>query len=157
MKKLSTILHNLADKIDTSVNIERITNNEIDTLFGAAGGTGTDAQDYVVEHGTSGVWKYRKWASGVSECWAIYGETLTSYAVPWQGASAFYTSVTFPTGLFVATPNMTTDFICDSVLAISCGGLHSLTATGTNLYGISIGATGSQPCTWNIRVVGRWK
>ena len=25
--------------------------------------------DYIVEQGTSGIWSYRKWNSGVSECW----------------------------------------------------------------------------------------
>ena len=117
----------------------------------------TNITDYVIEEGTSGIWKYRKWNSGVSECWAIYGTTVSSYATAWSGASAFTTSVTFPTGLFVATPNVNTDFICDSVLAISCGGLHTITKTGTSLYGISIGASGSQSCVWNIQVKGRWK
>lgn len=25
--------------------------------------------DWVIEEGTSGIWKYRKWASGIAECW----------------------------------------------------------------------------------------
>ena len=25
--------------------------------------------DYVIEQGTSGIWTYRKWASGIAECW----------------------------------------------------------------------------------------
>ena len=25
--------------------------------------------DYIVEQGTSGIWTYRKWASGIAECW----------------------------------------------------------------------------------------
>ena len=34
------------------------------------GGVGTlPVADYVVEQGTSGIWTYRKWNSGVSECW----------------------------------------------------------------------------------------
>lgn len=31
--------------------------------------------DYIVEQGTSGIWTYRKWASGVAECWGV-GETI---------------------------------------------------------------------------------
>ena len=27
--------------------------------------------DFIVEQGTSGIWTYRKWNSGVSECWGI--------------------------------------------------------------------------------------
>lgn len=30
----------------------------------------TQAVDYVVEQGTSGIWTYRKWNSGLAECWA---------------------------------------------------------------------------------------
>lgn len=29
--------------------------------------------DYVVEEGTKGIWTYRKWNSGIAECWGIYG------------------------------------------------------------------------------------
>lgn len=25
--------------------------------------------DYIIEQGTSGIWTYRKWASGLAECW----------------------------------------------------------------------------------------
>lgn len=41
--------------------------------------------DYVVEQGTSGDWKYRKWNSGIAECW---GRHTISVAV--NTASAGY-------------------------------------------------------------------
>ena len=28
--------------------------------------------DYVVEQGTSGIWTYRKWNSGIAECWGVF-------------------------------------------------------------------------------------
>ena len=28
--------------------------------------------DYIVETGTSGIWTYRKWNSGIAECWAYW-------------------------------------------------------------------------------------
>jgi len=31
--------------------------------------------DYVVEYGTSGIWTYRKWASGIAECWGKHTYT----------------------------------------------------------------------------------
>lgn len=34
--------------------------------------------DYVVEQGTSGVWTYRKWQSGIAECWAEVTHTVGS-------------------------------------------------------------------------------
>ena len=29
--------------------------------------------DYVIEEGSSGIWTYRKWASGIAECWGTKG------------------------------------------------------------------------------------
>lgn len=33
--------------------------------------------DYVIQQGTSGIWTYRKWKSGVAECWGQYTFTTT--------------------------------------------------------------------------------
>ena len=49
--------------------------------------------DYIIEQGTSGGWAYRKWNSGVSECWAHFGTTSTN-------SGAWTTN--FPTGLFMS-------------------------------------------------------
>ena len=35
--------------------------------------------DYVVEQGTSGIWTYRKWNSGIAECWLSYQGTVARY------------------------------------------------------------------------------
>lgn len=37
---------------------------------------GNDMVDFVVAQGTSGIWRWRKWASGFAECWGV-----TSFAV----------------------------------------------------------------------------
>ena len=52
--------------------------------------------DYVLEQGTSGIWAYRKWASGVAECWlesnlSIIGTTPVAY----MNGSAYYSYATF--------------------------------------------------------------
>lgn len=33
--------------------------------------------DYVVQHGTTGIWTWRKWNSGAAECWGIYTGNIT--------------------------------------------------------------------------------
>ena len=33
--------------------------------------------DYVLEQGTSGIWAYRKWSSGIAECWLLKSKTVT--------------------------------------------------------------------------------
>ena len=32
--------------------------------------------DYVVESGMSGIWTYRKWNSGIAECWGVYTDSI---------------------------------------------------------------------------------
>lgn len=41
-----------------------------------------NTSDYVVEQGTSGVWTYRKWNSGIAECWAEIAKTVNSSYTP---------------------------------------------------------------------------
>lgn len=43
-----------------------------------------DGADYVVEQGTTGVWTWRKWVSGVAEMWAVFGiDTLNMTVQTW--------------------------------------------------------------------------
>lgn len=37
--------------------------------------------DYIVEQGTSGIWTYRKWNSGIAECWGTYSNTISGSTV----------------------------------------------------------------------------
>ena len=37
--------------------------------------------DYIVEQGVSGIWTYRKWASGFAECWGTYTNTISGSTV----------------------------------------------------------------------------
>ena len=39
--------------------------------------------DYVVEQGKSGIWTYRKWASGIAECWGEYTNPEALYDIQW--------------------------------------------------------------------------
>lgn len=70
------------------------------------GGAGTSpVADYVVAQGTSGIWTYRKWNSGISECWNT--STLTTTGTFWadiMGGHGFYVSYNFPSGLFISSP-----------------------------------------------------
>ena len=37
--------------------------------------------DYVVEQGTDGIWTYRKWNSGIAECWGYWPATNASGSI----------------------------------------------------------------------------
>ena len=71
------------------------------------GGAGTvPVVDYVVEQGTSGIWTYRKWNSGLAECW---GEVTANTAIT-DALGAMYMTVTdyfsWPNALFSEAPKI---------------------------------------------------
>ena len=61
--------------------------------------------DHVVEQGTDGIWTYRKWESGLAECWGVLNSTVTS-TQSW-GSTHYYgklEGVSFPASFFVGVP-----------------------------------------------------
>lgn len=43
----------------------------------------TGKPDYIVDQGTSGVWGYRKWESGIAECWFNVTHKIDSFEAAW--------------------------------------------------------------------------
>ena len=73
--------------------------------------------DYIVEEGQDGPWHYRKWASGVSECWAIE-YSLGSCAMTSKYGNAWYVA---KSGFsFPVDSNGNRIFISNPYLNISC-------------------------------------
>lgn len=67
------------------------------------------ATDYIVEHGTTGIWQYRKWNSGIAECWAAPSITIASSA--WKSWGSIYyamittkNTITYPQNFFIQPP-----------------------------------------------------
>lgn len=52
---------------------------KLDGLSGASGG----GADYITEQGTTGVWTWRKWASGIAEMWAVFGADTLAIDEAW--------------------------------------------------------------------------
>ena len=95
--------------------------------------------DYIVEQGTSGIWTYRKWNSGVAECWgrtSISGLT-TSVNLPFTFADSFYeTQVTLINNSNTATNVTAISSYTDRVSV----GVNTVPSGGARLY-----------------VIGKWK
>ncbi len=114
--------------------------------------------DYVVEEGTSGIWTYRKWSSGIAECWGTQSQTGSTH----QWGSAFYitnelTISAPPTGLFTSVTQVLTD--CRSPDA-SFFPMHYKTPTPTNLgiiQGIRATSATNKTIYYDYHVIGRWK
>lgn len=110
--------------------------------------------DYVVEQGTDGIWTYRKWASGVAECWGEYKTTITHYTSVF-GGYGYNTSVNYPTGLFIAAPQYIYSATVGNGFALTGTKLGNSTVYA-NVYAVCTSA-GSQATSWDISVKGRWK
>lgn len=113
--------------------------------------------DYIVEQGTSGGWLYRKWASGVAECWAKITQTVTP-GDAWEG-----TLNLAPYVITVTTPIEFTGIDCVNA-SVYVGNGHTITssvsATLPNkifIPALSVYLTGQQECKAYVYVMGRWK
>lgn len=108
--------------------------------------------DVIVEQGTSGIWTYRKWNSGIAECWGINSASVTCSVIssPWIRGSM--NNINFPSSLFNDTPLvMLTGFNAEWVSLAS----HSKDAIST-IYIYTV-ATGTSTRSVRIHAIGTWK
>ena len=114
--------------------------------------------DYVVELGTSGIWTYRKWSSGVAECWGVASFTPSS---PNTEGSLYYkyVSTNFPSGLFTAQPTVqaTTSVGWISGITTHPTGVTSATYSGYLWAADSHAMNGNYSWAVSISARGRWK
>lgn len=105
--------------------------------------------DYVVETGTSGAWTYKKWKSGIAECW--YSDyDAGSCAMTSSYGNGFYcskSSYAYPPGLFIKAPCITVSTTCSSGLLHAS--VYNNTATS---YSIFLWDTKSE--TLNVKLNG---
>lgn len=110
---------------------------------------------YVVESGTDGDWTYRKWSDGTAECWRNYSANFwinNAYGSMYMSTTV---TITFPTGLFIAEPMLTTGGAVNS--GASWVSIHSLTSTNFAfrlMNGTSITNLASNP---SFYAVGKWQ
>lgn len=113
--------------------------------------------DYVIEQGTSGIWTYRKWASGIAECWLTAGYTNSS-ALSLTSTGALYVSqsmtLNYPTGLFATFPNVTADAQRASTWIVVTA------ATKANYLDYQVVrtvGTDTSAVAFSVQCKGRWK
>ena len=89
---------------------------------GPKGPAGDSGADYITEKGTSGIWTYRKYSSGIAECWGKY--TASGVNIAYNNYSGFrYSnpiSINFPftiNGASVVVTGGTTSYISFSQIA----------------------------------------
>ena len=109
--------------------------------------------DWIVEQGTRGIWTYRKWNSGIAECWGKSEHTVEHYATL-NGFYAYYVDIALPF-TFAAVPIKTFLPQIGSGFSIPAADMADSTTT-VRLYALSnVGGTNTVKAT--IYVKGRWK
>lgn len=112
------------------------------------------AMDYVIEQGVSGIWTYRKWASGIAECWGVNNAVVTNYSSV-NGFYGYYVNITFPSNLFNTSPIINFSGMIGAGFVLA-GTVLGITASGCRTYALST-SSGSVSTSWNIIAKGRWK
>ena len=110
-------------------------------------------QDGIEEDGASGMWTYRKWRSGLAECWVEYAFRPSS-----TGDNAITVAYPFPmttTPIVNLTPS-TNGNLCSCVQ--NCDASGNNTNRNTQLNMLVRGVTNASYLIGiNIRVLSRWK
>ena len=110
----------------------------------------------VVEQGTSGIWTYRKWSDGVSECWGL---TSASYPMTSGYGSAYYTTggITFPSGLFVSEPTLIANRQGRTPVGIIIISPYEVTSTYAYYFVADIGVAHTESVGLAFYAAGRWQ
>ena len=114
----------------------------------------SNATDYIVEQGTSGIWTYRKWNSGVAECWGRYAPGSMASTAKW--GNIYYgtiSSINFPSGLFNAAP--ITNCECENSNGWVIHNAPTATAFPSSYLCTATSITTTPYLS--IRAIGKWK
>lgn len=154
-------------------NVEFYGNLTLGTALSIAnGGTGATTAagamanlgvaDYIVEQGTSGIWTYRKYSSGIIECWTTTRwatPTLTMSAISSSGTYKSQTlSMPFPTDLFTDVENcfnVRFGFMSSGTYLLSV--MNSAPSNSVLPVVIVKGGSSTSACSIYAHAVGRWK
>ncbi len=114
--------------------------------------------DYIVSQGTSGVWEYRKWASGFAECW---GYPTVAVAVTDQ-QNSLYTSgaITLPTYpfTFITVPTSFCDIRQNKTSMLWAGLRSNQSSTSPGIHRVKCTTSIAEfNAVFQIYAVGQWK
>lgn len=115
--------------------------------------------------GTAGIWTYRTWSDGTAECWGKKDFTVnvtSQWGNMYTSGAISGSNVSFPFGLFAATPVVNASLLVRSAggILMAPGGAGSNIANmdQTGVYEIARGTSLSNAAyTINYQVIGRWK
>ena len=108
--------------------------------------------DYVVEQGISGIWTYRKWNSGIAECWSISADSSAEAFAATGNVYYRAHTISLPT-LFLSAPM--------ALATVRSGNVMSCSASANDASTVSItvmsAAAEARVVTYQVVAYGRWK
>lgn len=150
LEGINEYIGGVPDELDNSMSTISKRVDEVETAVGTL-----EERDYIVEEGTSGIWTYRKWNSGIAECWAFPKFARASMT---NRSNSFYTTtvqtITFPTDLFINNPTV----IAKAEMGNYLGDFAINRTNRTNTTGYIWCETSRTQDIWvHIHAIGRWK
>ena len=162
-------LGKLATKSAVGLNGSDVTG----TLPVSKGGTGATTiagilsalgiSDYITAQGETNGFTWRKWASGVAECWKMHTDTGVTIQTAWGNVfeSNAYGAIAYPSGLFTATPccTITPNGSPDgkTTLGLEIGNVGTAAKTPQWYYTRATANASEQTINVAIYAIGKWK
>ena len=140
---------------DAKMNSTDMTASQVDDFVDSLNFAGTAGADYVVEQGTSGNWIYRKWNSGLYECFA---NTSESWAMTNRlGSSADYYGIKSYDLTALAFTSITSIQVTGNCQAYYFATkVETYSTTSLQLTAISAGSR-TDTIRHFINIIGKWK
>ncbi len=114
--------------------------------------------DHVVEQGTDGIWMYRKWESGLAECWGVLNTRVTP-SHSW-GDTHYYgklEGVLFPASFFVGVPAVLVSVSDENGNFFVTNRSTTATEVG-ELFAVTVVAVENETAVrLSLEAKGRWK
>lgn len=157
---------NVIAKYDSNkhLNSKDMTSQEISDFVNGLNLSGgaeieTTQADWVVEQGITGDWTWRKWQSGIAECWGMFLHN-TTVSVAWgTGFLSNVKVIDFPTDLFVSPPSGLSMYVDSRWAGLSACENQIATKEWMRCYVFRTSSTGTTSADFYIHVdaKGRWK
>lgn len=126
--------------------------------------------DYIVEQGSNDNWTWRKWNSGIAECWRVREYTVTG---DWDASSnfsnfycphssAFWMSVEYPFA-FTSIPCETFQFLGEKTRRftecfVTCYTRNTVSSSGLYVpYRTGADSASNLVLCYSMYVIGKWK
>lgn len=146
---------NIATLPDTTTYPIKVAPRAYEGNFGIIFSNGIMA-DFVVEQGTTGIWTWRKWYSGIAECW---GKNIVTADITTQSTDMIYRAqigaIAFPFA-FKSAPTCQVTVETSNASWAACNVRANANYTSSVML-YRVGSISAQQCDVIYYATGRWK